>query len=94
MRTRPRRAVRKNQTLLGDWPMPEVRIETDQISAVLVNEVIKREVMEGEKAEEARRKISRVAGKALRASSKDDSKDDGDNEKTATEPPSTAAAPA
>ena len=36
---------------------PDVRIEIDQIKAVLENEVIKREVMEGEKADGARRKL-------------------------------------
>jgi hypothetical protein len=46
---------------------PDVRIEIDQIRGVLVNEVIKRDVLEGEKAEEARKKISRAASKALRA---------------------------
>ena len=45
---------------------PEVRIETGEIKAVLTSEVIKREVLEGEKAEEARRKIARSAGKSLR----------------------------
>lgn len=45
---------------------PEVRIEIENIKNVLINEVIKREVMEGEKAEEARRKIGRAANKALR----------------------------
>jgi hypothetical protein len=46
---------------------PDVRIDVEQIRAVLVDEVLKREVMEGEKAEEARKKISRSAGKSLRA---------------------------
>lgn len=46
---------------------PEVRIDIDQIRRVLADEVIKREVMEGEKADEARRKIGRAAGKSLRA---------------------------
>jgi hypothetical protein len=45
---------------------PDVRIDIDQIKAVLSNEVIKRDVMEGEKAEEARKKIARVVSKALR----------------------------
>jgi hypothetical protein len=45
---------------------PEVRIETEEIRTVLTNEVIKREVLEGEKAEEARRKIAKAAGKSLR----------------------------
>jgi hypothetical protein len=46
---------------------PEVRIETEQIKAVLVAEVIKREVMEGEKAVAAQRKITRSSSKSLRA---------------------------
>lgn len=46
---------------------PEVRIETEQIKSVLTNEVIKREVMEGDKADEARKKIARAQNRALRA---------------------------
>lgn len=46
---------------------PDVRIDIDQIKSVLTNEVIKREVMEGERADEARKKITRAATKALRA---------------------------
>jgi hypothetical protein len=48
---------------------PDVRIDIDQIKEVLLSEVIKREVIEGEKAEEARKKITKAAAKALRASS-------------------------
>jgi hypothetical protein len=48
---------------------PDVRIDSAQIRDVLVSEVIKREVMEGERAEEARKKISRAANNALRATS-------------------------
>lgn len=53
---------------------PDVKIDIDQIKAVLQNEVIKREVIEGEKADEAQKKIARAASKALRtarANSKD-----------------------
>ena len=46
---------------------PDVRIDIDQIKSVLVSEVIKREVIEGDKADEARKKIARAASKALRA---------------------------
>jgi microcompartment protein CcmK/EutM len=46
---------------------PDVRIDTTQIKAVLLTEVIKREVTEGEKAEEARKKIARAAAKAMKA---------------------------
>jgi hypothetical protein len=46
---------------------PEVRIDVDQIKFVLVNEVVKREVQEGDKADEAKKKIARIQNKALRA---------------------------
>ena len=46
---------------------PDVKIGLEQIKSVLVNDVLKREVVESEKAEEARRKINRAAGKLLRA---------------------------
>ena len=46
---------------------PDVRIDSAQIKEVLVNEVIKREVMEGDKADEARKKINRSANNSLRA---------------------------
>jgi predicted type IV restriction endonuclease len=49
---------------------PDVRIEIDQIKTVLSNEVLKREVIDGEKAEEARKKIARSASKSLRKKSK------------------------
>lgn len=45
---------------------PDVRVETDEILAVLTSEVIKREVVEGEHAKEATKKIARAASKALR----------------------------
>ncbi|GMV31780.1 MAG: hypothetical protein AMXMBFR59_39050 [Rhodanobacteraceae bacterium] len=53
---------------------PDVRIDIEQIRAVLVDEVIKREVLDGEKADEARKKVARSAAKALRAAAqrKDD----------------------
>ncbi len=46
---------------------PDVRIDLEQIKSVLTSEVLKREVVESEKAEEARKKIGRAAGKLLRA---------------------------
>ena len=49
---------------------PDVKIDSEQIRAVLVNEVIKREVMEGEKADEAKKKLAKAASKALRAAAK------------------------
>ena len=46
---------------------PDVRIDTEEIKVVLLNEVLKREVLEGEKAETAKRKISRSANTPLRS---------------------------
>lgn len=46
---------------------PDVKINIEEIKSVFATEVIKREVMEGEKAEEARKKIARAANKALRS---------------------------
>jgi hypothetical protein len=46
---------------------PEVRIDIDEIRAALEADVLKREVLEGDKAEAARRHISRAAGRTLRA---------------------------
>ena len=45
---------------------PDVKIDLNQIKLVLTSEVLKREVVESEKTEEARRKIARTAGKLLR----------------------------
>jgi len=47
---------------------PDIRITVEQIRTVLVNEVLKREVVEGEKAVEAKKIVTRAASKALRNS--------------------------
>lgn len=47
---------------------PGVRIEVEEIRKTLMEEVLKREVVEGDKADEARRKLLRVQNKALRKS--------------------------
>lgn len=59
---------------------PDVRIDIEQINTVLVQEILKRDVVEGEKAEEARRKIARAASRALRKATKESSTDNGTNE--------------
>jgi len=46
---------------------PNVKLQNEQIEQVLLTDVLKREVVEGEKADEARRKISRSANRQLRA---------------------------
>lgn len=45
---------------------PDVKIHPEQIAQVLLTEVLKREVVEGDKAEEAQKKLSRCANKMLR----------------------------
>ena len=66
---------------------PDVRIDIDQLKSVLTAEVIKREVIEGEKAEAARKKIAKAASKVLRASAPKTSKDPEND----TPPPSEAS---
>lgn len=46
---------------------PDVRIDNDQIRTVLAGEVLKREVLEGDKADEARKTLSRSAAKQAKA---------------------------
>jgi hypothetical protein len=46
---------------------PDVRVETDEILSVLTNEVIKREVLEGDQVKEAIKKINKTASRTLRA---------------------------
>jgi len=50
---------------------PDVRIEIEELTQVLSNEVIKRELLDGDKAVEARRRLSKVADKPLRRLEKD-----------------------
>jgi dihydroxyacetone kinase len=45
---------------------PDVRIDAEQIREALMLDVLKREVIEGEKAQDASRKIARAANRALR----------------------------
>lgn len=47
--------------------LSDVRLDLEEIRAALKQEVIKREVVEGEKADAARKKVNRAAGKVLRA---------------------------
>jgi len=46
---------------------PDVRIDIDEIKDVMSQEVVKRELLEGDKAIEAQKKISRSSGRTLRA---------------------------
>lgn len=51
---------------------PDVKIELEDISTVLTNDVIKREVIEGDKHEHAKKLVNRSANKPLRARATDD----------------------
>jgi hypothetical protein len=48
---------------------PDVKIDREQIKSVLIQDVLKREVVEGERADEARKRIGRASGKLLRSRS-------------------------
>lgn len=52
---------------------PDVRIEIEQIRGVLGAEVLKREVIDGDKPAEARKKIARAASKLLKKRAKEES---------------------
>jgi predicted type IV restriction endonuclease len=63
---------------------PDVRISVEEIKEALVHEVIKRDVVEGEKAVEAAKLVARAASKALRQ--RKARADDADNGVVAVEP--------
>jgi predicted type IV restriction endonuclease len=56
---------------------PDVKIETEQIRSVLLQEVVKRDTVDGEKFNNAEKALARAAGKALRQK-----KDDAPSEAT------------
>ena len=67
---------------------PDIKIDIEEIKAVLNLEVLKREVVEGEKAEDARKKIARAANKPLRVrTAKDSAPTTGTNAPSEIEPP-------
>ena len=53
---------------------PEVKISADEIRDALREEVLKRDVLEGENATAARKQVTKAAGRALKARSKGSSK--------------------
>lgn len=66
---------------------PDVKIEIEEIQSVLSHEVIKREVLEGEKAQEATRRIARAANRVKK------SKMDKEVSAETSQEPTTVAAP-
>lgn len=65
-------AIRKEVRKL----FPEIKIDQEQISDFLNNEVLKREVIEGEKAKETQQKIRRILAKQARLAEKKPEKTD------------------
>jgi hypothetical protein len=53
----------------------DAKVEVDELRTALQNEVIKREVIEGEKAEAARKKVAKSAGKMLKIRRKEETAD-------------------
>jgi predicted type IV restriction endonuclease len=47
--------------------LSDVKLEVDELREALRNEVLKREVLEGDRAEDAKRKVARAANKTLRS---------------------------
>jgi hypothetical protein len=79
---------------------PDVRITAEQIKSALVQEVLKREVVEGEKADEAKKKVNKAASRLLRvrppkavSEGQDKSTDNSDEEATSEEKVEEAGSP-
>lgn len=51
---------------------PDLRVEVDDLRSVVTQDVLKREVTEGEQAEQARKKLSRAASRMLRVRKPDE----------------------
>jgi hypothetical protein len=66
---------------------PDVKIDTETVQNVLMQEVFKRDVVEGERAEEAKRKINRASSRMLRHMGKEDEKPAKKKEAQPQEPP-------
>jgi hypothetical protein len=66
---------------------PDVRIEAEQIRTVIEQEVIKRDVMEGERFAGAEKALGRAAGKSLRPRKGDDENAPETSEPAAISPP-------
>lgn len=69
---------------------PNVRIDIEQIKAALTQEVLKRDVIEGEKFEQAKKKLSKVGSKLLRTKTVKETTEivtvvEGDKEETSEE---------
>lgn len=71
---------------------PEVRVELEELKPVLREEVLKRDVIEGDKADAAKKRVARAATRALKGRSKEPAEEAADA--PAASPPAAASAPA
>jgi predicted type IV restriction endonuclease len=62
---------------------PDVKVPIEDLRNVLIQDVLKREVIEGEKADAAKKKVKKASGKLLRA------KKESNIQETPSEPPQT-----
>lgn len=51
---------------------PDLRVETDELRAAITQDVLKRDVVDGEQAVQAKKKLSRAASRMLRIKKQDD----------------------
>ena len=58
---------------------PGLKVDVEEIEAALRNEVLKREVLDCDKAEAARKQVARAASKALRENKSSDENDSGED---------------
>jgi hypothetical protein len=54
---------------------PDIKVTTDDLKNILMQEVIKREVLEGDKAEDAKKKVRKAASKIVRVKKENNSQD-------------------
>jgi hypothetical protein len=62
-------AIRKNLKLIS----PDAKINAEQIRSVIENEVVIKEILQGDKADEARKRVARALKKVERESSDENS---------------------
>ena len=68
-----------------------MKIDIEEIRFVLVNEVIKRDVFEGDKAQEAAKKINKTAQRQLRSTTKQKIPNVGNENNSSDEPTPSSA---
>ena len=71
---------------------PDLRVETEELKTVMSQDVLKRDVIEGEQAEQARKKLSRAANRMLRIKKQEEEGTTAD-QKPEEPPDNTSSAP-